>query len=166
MNKTGIFYGSSGGNTESMARKIAAKLGVDQKDVHDVASAKTEVLNGYDLLLLGSSTWGIGDLQDDWESFIKVLPSADWKGKKVALFGCGDAASYPDSFCDAVGKIYHVVKNLAPVIGFVSTQGYTFDTSEALIDDRFAGLLLDEENESHLSEQRIDSWISVLKEES
>ncbi|MDR0714756.1 MAG: flavodoxin [Bacteroidales bacterium] len=165
MNKTGIFYGSSNGNTQEAAKRIAAKLGVDQKDIHDVASVKAEKLNEYDVVLLGSSTWGIGDLQDDWEGFIKALPSADWTGKKVALFGCGDSASYSDSFCDAVGKIYRAVKDLATVIGSVPTEGYTFDASEALIDNRFVGLLLDEENENHLSEQRIDLWISGLKEE-
>jgi flavodoxin len=44
MSKIGIFYGSSGGNTEGIAKKIASKLGVGSADVRDVASAKANDL--------------------------------------------------------------------------------------------------------------------------
>lgn len=37
MKKTGIFYGSTTGTTESVARLIAEKLGVSPADVHDVS---------------------------------------------------------------------------------------------------------------------------------
>ncbi|MDR0729192.1 MAG: flavodoxin FldA [Prevotellaceae bacterium] len=162
MSKTGIFYGSSTGNTESVAKRIAAKLGVASGDIHDIGvAASTGKLRDYDILLLGSSTWGIGDLQDDWEGALNSLPAAV-AGKKVALFGCGDSASYPDSFCSAVGKLYAAVKDHATVVGFTDTAGYAFDGSEALVDDRFAGLLIDEDNESNLTEQRIEQWTEQL----
>ncbi|MDR3261456.1 MAG: flavodoxin domain-containing protein, partial [Tannerella sp.] len=70
MSKIGIFYGSSGGNTKEIATRIASKLGVVTADIQDVASAKANDLAPYDVLLFGSSTWGFGDLQDDWEGFI------------------------------------------------------------------------------------------------
>ncbi|MDR2361662.1 MAG: flavodoxin [Prevotellaceae bacterium] len=162
MSKTGIFYGSSSGNTESVAKRIAAKLGVASGDIYDIGVASsTGKLRDYDILLLGSSTWGIGDLQDDWEGVINLLPSAV-AGKKIALFGCGDSASYPDSFCSAVGKLYAAVKDHAVVIGFTGTDGYSFDASEALVDNRFVGLLIDEDNESNLTEQRIEQWAEQL----
>jgi flavodoxin I len=164
MGKIGIFYGSSSGNTESIAKRIAAKLDVASHDIYDVGSAKADKLSEYDVLLLGSSTWGIGDLQDDWEGIINVLPSVV-TGKKVALFGCGDSASYPDSFCSAVGKIYAAVKDCAVVVGFTDTAGYSFDASEAVVDGRFVGLLIDEDNESNLTEQRIEQWVTALKGE-
>ena len=63
--RTGIFYGSTTGMTESLAAKIAARTGVAQTDVHNVADASADEAEGYDLLLLGSSTWGCGELQDD-----------------------------------------------------------------------------------------------------
>ena len=56
--RTGIFYGSTTGMTESLAAKIAARTGVAQTDVHNVADASADEAEGYDLLLLGSSTWG------------------------------------------------------------------------------------------------------------
>ena len=163
MNKIGIFYGSSGGNTKDIAEKIASKLGVESTGIYDVASAKADDLKPYDILLFGSSTWGLGDLQDDWEDFLKILPAADLSGKKVALFGCGDSYSYSDTFCDAIGKIYQAIKDKTNVIGFTETADYSFDSSEAVVDNQFVGLAIDEDNESNLSEQRIDNWIEKIK---
>ncbi|MDR0733409.1 MAG: flavodoxin [Dysgonamonadaceae bacterium] len=163
MSKIGIFYGSSGGNTKHVAKNIAKKLGVGDGDVHDVAKAGASDLTQYDALLFGSSTWGLGDLQDDWGDFIQTVDNADLSGKKVALFGCGDSQSYPDTFCNAVGTIYHAVKDKAAVVGFTETDGYSFDESEAVADGRFVGLIIDEDNESNLTDERIDRWVAQLK---
>ena len=88
---TGIFFGSTTGTTESVAARIAERLGVAQADVHNVAAASVEDVKKYDLLLLGSSTWGSGELQDDWPGFLDKLGKEDLSGRRVALFGCGDA---------------------------------------------------------------------------
>ena len=37
MKKTGVFYGSTTGTTESVARMIANKLGISSGDVYDVS---------------------------------------------------------------------------------------------------------------------------------
>ncbi|GHT88090.1 flavodoxin [Bacteroidia bacterium] len=163
MSKIGIFYGTSGGNTKEIAEKIASKLGIAKEDIHDVASAKGNDLTPYDVLLFGSSTWNLGDLQDDWEDFIKVVGSADLSEKKVAIFGCGDSSTYSDTFCDAMGKIYQAVKDKTTVIAFTETTGYSFDSSESVVNDQFVGLAIDEDNESHLSETRIDNWVEKIK---
>jgi flavodoxin I len=162
MSKIGIFYGSSGGNTETVAKNIAKKLGVGDGDVHDVAKAGASDLTQYDTLLFGSSTWGLGDLQDDWEGFIKTVAETDLSGKKVALFGCGDSQSYPDTFCNAVGAIYRAVKDKATIIGFTETDGYSFGESEAAVNGQFVGLIIDEDNESNLTDERINRWIENL----
>jgi flavodoxin I len=163
MSKIGIFYGTSGGNTEGIAKKIASKLGVEAADIYDVASAKASDLVAYDTLLLGSSTWGAGDLQDDWDDFLKVVKAADLSAKKVALFGCGDSFSYSDTFCDAIGIIYRAIKDQTTVIGFTDTEGYSFDSSESVVNGQFVGLAIDEENESDLSDSRIDGWVEKIK---
>lgn len=163
MEKTAIFYGSSTGNTKDVAQDIAQKLNIT--DVFDVASAKADFTN-YDVLLFGTSTWGIGDLQDDWEGFIGKVASADLNGKKIALFGCGDSVSYSDSFCDAIGKIYDEIKDKGcTIIGKTSTDGYTFDSSESVVDGEFVGLPLDVDNESAQTNSRIDAWIEKIKSE-
>ncbi|MDR1676484.1 MAG: flavodoxin domain-containing protein, partial [Tannerella sp.] len=64
MSKIGIFYGSSGGNTEGVAKNIAKKLGVGAGDIYDAGKAGASDLTAYGVLLFGSSTWGLGDLQD------------------------------------------------------------------------------------------------------
>ena len=102
---TGIFFGSTTGTTESVAARIAERLGVAQADVHNVAAASVEDVKKYDLLLLGSSTWGSGELQDDWPGFLDKLGKEDLSGRRVALFGCGDAGVYSDTFCDAMAEI-------------------------------------------------------------
>lgn len=163
MANIGIYYGTTAGNTEDVAKEIAKKLNVSASDLHDVAKAGTD-FSKYDVILFGSSSYGMGDLQDDWESYIEKLKEVDLSGKKVALFGCGDSSSYSDTFCNAVGKIYESIKNNgAQFIGQVSTDGYTYDESESVIDGKFIGLVLDQDNEYDLTSERIDNWIAELE---
>ncbi len=73
MNKIGVFYGSTTGTTEDLARRIAEKLDVSSEHVFDVSKLTEALVNEYDVLVLGSSTWGAGELQDDWYDGVKVL---------------------------------------------------------------------------------------------
>ena len=96
------------------------------------------VIADNDNLILGTSTWGAGEVQDDWYDGIKVIKNSDLSGKTVALFGCGDSESYPDTFVGGMAEIYNAVKKAgANVIGAVATDGYTFDESESVVDDKF-----------------------------
>lgn len=163
MSKIGIYYGSTTGNTQEVAEEIAKKLNVDKANLHDVAKANTDY-SAYDVILFGSSTLGLGDLQDDWDDYIGKVKGADLNGKKVALFGCGDSSSYSDTFGDALAKIYEVVKGKGcDIIGKVSTEGYTYDSSESEIGGQFVGLLIDNDNESNLTDQRIAAWVEDIK---
>ena len=94
MKKTGVFYGSSTGTCEELANQIAEKLGVSSTDVHSVDKMTDDKIKEYEGLVLGTSTWGDGELQDDWYDGVKVLKSAGISKKFVALFGCGDSESY------------------------------------------------------------------------
>ena len=98
MNKIGVFYGSTTGTTEDLARRIAEKLDVPSAHIYDVSKLTEALVGEYDVLVLGSSTWGAGELQDDWYDGIKVLKKCDLSHKYVALFGCGDSDSYSDTF--------------------------------------------------------------------
>ncbi len=166
MSKIGVFYGSTTGTTEEIAGKVAAKLGVSSDNVFEV-SALTEALAGeYDVLVLGSSTWGSGELQDDWYDGVKVLKKCDLSHKSIALFGCGDSESYPDTFCDAIGIIFEELKDSkCKFCGATDTAGYTFDSSIAVVDGKFVGLPLDEVNESGETDARIEKWAEQVKQE-
>lgn len=163
MNKTCIIFGSSTGTCEELASRIAGKLGIDSSDVLEAASISPEQLDGYQNLILGTSTWGAGELQDDWYDGIAVIKKTNLSGKTVAIFGCGDSESYSDTFCGAMAELYNAAKEAgANVIGSVSTEGYTFDDSDAVIDGKFIGLPLDEVNEDNKTDERIDAWVSEI----
>ena len=137
MKKTVIIYGTSTGTCEDLAGRIGAKLGVD--NIINVTDMDDSVIADNDNLILGTSTWGAGEVQDDWYDGIKVIKNADLSGKTVALFGCGDSESYP------------------------ATDGYTFDESESVVDNKFVGLALDEVNEDGKTDERIDAWVAEIK---
>ncbi|MBO6117268.1 MAG: flavodoxin [Bacteroidales bacterium] len=165
MKKTCIIYGSTTGTCEGLASKIAEKLGIASQDVINVNDFKAEMLSLYDNLILGTSTWGAGDLQDDWYGGgLKILQSNDLTGKTVAIFGCGDSASYGDTFCGGMAELYDaVVSKGASVIGKVDADDYMFESSAAVINDEFVGLALDEDNEGDKTEARIDKWVEQIK---
>ncbi len=159
----GIFYGSSSGNTESLAKGIASKLGVAASDMFDVGRVSADKAAGYDMLLLGSSTWGLGELQDDWYGFIEKLKSQNLAGKKVALFGCGDSASYPETFCDAVGIIHgELAASGCTFVGEMDAAGYASTESMAFADGKVLGLLADDD-EPGKTEGRMAAWVEAVK---
>lgn len=166
MKKTGIFYGSTTGTTQKVAENIGKLMNVASSDIHNVANSAPSEVGKYDLLLLGTSTWGSGELQDDWSDFIAGLEVLDLKGKGIALFGCGDE-SMADTFCNAVGVLYDRLQNTgARFIGFYPAGCYTFEKSDAVSDGIGRGLLLDDVNHPELSADRIKGWVADVSKES
>lgn len=155
-----VIFGSDSGATRAVASRIAKRI---QGRAIDIATATAADFENCSLLVLGSPTYGAGDLQTDWEIHIDKLTGADLAGKKVALFGTGDQFGYPDSFVDAMGILYdHVVEKGATVVGFTETTGYDYTASKAERDGRFVGLALDEDGEASKTDKRIAAWISRL----
>jgi len=165
MAKIGIFYGSSTGNTEFIAEKIEKHLSDYDVEMFNVDSAGKEEVEKCDYLILGTSTWGVGDLQDDWESFLKILLETDISKKKTALFGLGDQEVYAESFVDALGILYKALKNKTKIVGQWPVSAYRFEDSTAVINKKFVGLPIDHDNEPNLSEERVAKWVELLKEE-
>jgi len=162
MSKIAIVYGSSSGATESVAQKIKSLVG--EADLYNVESTKIDQLKPYSFLIIGTSTTGVGDLQDDWESFLPQLSKVDWSGKKVALFGLGDSESFSDTFANGMGHIYNFIKDKVSVVGAVSTDGYTYEDSDSVVNNKFVGLALDEDNEYSQTDERVEKWIEDIKQ--
>ena len=161
MKSTIVIYGSSTGSCQSIAETIASKLGVEAVDVANISD---DTIASHDNLILGTSTWGAGEMQDDWYDGVKTLKSAGLSGKTVALFGCGDSESYSDTFCGGMKELHDAAVDAgANVLPGVSTEGYTFDDSEAVDGDKFVGLALDDVNEDDKTEARIDAWLEAIK---
>lgn len=163
MNKIAILYGSSSGNAESVANRIKDMFD-GKADVFDVGSVSIDEVKHYQYLILGSSTTGVGDLQDDWDSFLPTFSSKmDFTDKIVAIFGLGDSASFSDSFAESIFVLHDELKDKVKIVGEVSDEGYTYDDSLAVEDGKWLGLALDEDNEYDETEERLTKWIEQLK---
>lgn len=160
MSKTIVVYGSTTGTCESIAQTLGDQLGAEVINVSDLTANQ---LAEADNIVLGTSTWGAGELQDDWYDGVNVVKSANLSGKRVALFGCGDSASYSDTFCGGMKELYDAaVAAGATVVGAVPIDGYTFDDSDAVVDGQFVGLALDDVNEDDKTSERISAWLPAL----
>jgi len=160
-----IYYASSTGNTREVAQKIAEKLSKDVELI-DLGSNDFSEIDKYDSVIFGTPTWGDGNLQDDWEENWQEFEKLDLSSKTVALFGLGDQDSYGDYFVNAMGTIYEqAVKNGAKkIVGFTSTDGYDFSESKAVVDNQFVGLVIDEDNQSELTDERIAAWCDAIRD--
>lgn len=164
--KTAVFFGSTGGNTADAANRIRSVMRhhhpvhlYDIRECDDVM-----VFAPYDLILLGTSTWGNGELQVDWERFYPKLDSVSLEGKKIGLFGLGDQKYFGHVFVDALRLLHDKVLECgAEVIGLWPDEGYVYDQSRAVIEGRFVGLVLDEDNQEELTDQRIRKWCTQVR---
>lgn len=166
MSKIGIIYGSSTGNTEYIAEKIGAQFEGDYDvEIHNVDSVNKKDIEKFDYLILGTSTWGVGDMQDDWDDYINIFREADISKKKIALFGLGDQEVYSESFVDGLGLLFDIIKTKTNIVGAWPATDYRFNESAALKNKKFVGLVLDQENQADKSDERIKKWVEMLKKE-
>lgn len=172
MGNIGIFFGSDTGNTRKVAKSIHKKLGDVADAPVNVNKASADDLLKYDALILGTPTLGDGELPgltagaqaESWEEFLPQLRAKDFSGKTVALFGLGDQEGYGHEFVDALIFIYDVLKEGgANIVGAWPTDGYTFEASKSIVDDQFVGLVIDNDNQSELTDERIDAWLEQIK---
>ncbi len=162
MEKIGIFYGSTEGNTAEVVKKV--KKSMNNVDLHPVDAATPDDLAKYDILIFATSTWNIGELQEDWEDFIGFIDEVDFLGKRVAFIGVGDSECYPDTFADGIGIIHGRIANSgATFFGAWPIDDYNFETSRSVVDGKFLGLVIDEDNEPEKSDARIAAWTAQIK---
>ena len=159
-----IIYGSDTGATENVAKSIHQKIGEDKADLLEVNKISPDDFKKYSTILMGVPTWYIGELQSDWDYFFSDFEKIDFTGIKTSYFGLGDQLGYPDSFVDGIGILAKVVlKNGGEVFGSWSTEGYDFDESLGVNPDGdFYGLVVDDDNQHEMTEERIDKWLSQI----
>lgn len=157
--KTAIFYGSTTGTTEMVAGKVGELLGAEV-----LLATEIDRVEEYDFVIFATSTWGMGDLQDDWYEALDKLKTKNLSGKKVGLIGIGDQFGFGDTFVDGIGTIYEEIKDMGiNLVGKTSSDGYSFSGSKAVVDDEFVGLVIDENNQSELTDERINAWVEKVK---
>merc|ERR1719428_1365204 len=139
--------------------------------LNDIGEAEDDEIAGQDALIVGAPTWNTdaedcrsGTAWDDW--LYENMGNLDLKGKKVAIFGCGDQESYTDYYCDSAGELYDKFTEAGcTIFGKTSTDGYNHAASKAEVDGKFVGMMCDEDNQYDMSEDRAKAWVAQLKEE-
>ena len=169
MTKIGLFYGSNTGSTEMDAELIKKKfeeLKPDSVDLFNIGEVEVKKMEEYEFLIVGSPTWNIGELQDDWELKFSELDDLNMEGKMIAMFGVGDQFGYPDNYVDAIGIIgKKLAERGAELIGFTDASDYEFDNSLGVEDGIFLGLALDDDNQSEMTEERVEDWVEQIVDE-
>jgi len=168
--KIGIFYASAGGNTTQIAQALQDRFDIDDEDVIFMEEDYEDIeqFEDYDILFIGSSTWGQGDPHFEWVDPILELEDEkpDFSGKKVAFFGAGDGDKHGEHFCSALGKLHKTFTKLgASAIGFVDKSDYSYEASLSEIDGKLCGLCIDNHNEKDKTPQRIQAWLEQLESE-
>lgn len=158
-------FGATEQVAETVARSLANEFGVDVP-CRDAAWLDFAELQCADLIVVGSSTWNVGQLPCDWELRLEDLAALDLRGKFVALFGTGDRRGYPDTYLDALATIALALEPTGcTLVGAWSTAGYVFTASLAVRGDHFLGLALDEDNDPDLTHARVAAWCAQLASE-
>ncbi len=172
MAKIGLFFGTDTGKTRKVAKMIKNKFDDElmAKPVN-VNRANVDEFASFDYLILGTPTLGEGLLPglsadcegESWEEFLPQLEDADFSGKTIAIYGLGDQVGYADEFVDAMMELHEFFSERgAKVVGEWPNEGYEFEHSEALVDGKFVGLALDLDNQSGLTEERLNTWLAQI----
>lgn len=164
MKEFGIFYGSTTGTTAEIAQELGKLLNVPSGDIHDVADSAPSQLADYRTILIGSSTWGDGELQDDMYDFLDGAAALDLAGHRIALFGTGDE-TMSQTFCNAIGKMKDALKGTrAEFIGEYPATAYEFEHSYGETEGAvLPGLALDQTNRPDLTPKRMQAWVEIIK---
>jgi flavodoxin I len=166
MSKTAIIYSFNTKKTGKIAERIKEAFNDEKVEMVNAEEITEEQFLSFDHIIMGVATWFDGELPNYWDEFVPALEDMDLKGKKIALFGLGDQKGYPENFLDGVGIMAGILEEQgATLVGFTSTKGYTFESSEALRGEQFAGLAIDYENQGSMNKERVSSWVEQLTKE-
>lgn len=163
-----VVYGSTYGNTANAAERVAACLEARLKvpvPCLDVGAVPLAQLRAYGVWIAGVSTWNVGELQADWDVRIDEVAALDLRGTRVALFGAGDAAGYPDTFGDAVGLLADRLEAAgAMLFGALPVEAcpVAFEATLAQRGEDLVGLLLDYDDPDTEVEPLLESWCEQL----
>lgn len=169
MSKIAIFYGPVGGAVNRVADKIKTAIGEDKVEMVAVKDASVADLEKFDKIIFGASTvgkdtWDSEFSNNDWGKFLPEIGKINFADKTIAVFGLGDHITYAHGFVDHIGVVgKELMKNGATLVGKVSTDEYEFEESEAVIDDEFIGLPIDEDFEPELTDERVKVWVEAIK---
>lgn len=173
MKKIGLFFGTDSGTTRLIGKKIARLLGPELvAKPQNVNRITIRDMLQYPVLILGTPSYGDGILPGkttgvqagSWEEFLPQLQAVDLSDKLIAIYGLGDQEKYSEHFADSLMLLYRALKKQgANIIGEWSTEGYQFEQSKSVVDNKFVGLVIDNGFQGLLTDKRIKTWLDQIK---
>ncbi len=164
MKKTALIYSFKSNKTKRIAEKIAGEFSEGEITKVNADTLTEEEFLSFDNYILGVPTWFDGELPIYWDEWIPALEEMDLKGKTFAVFGLGDQKGYPENFADGTGIMAKYITDCGgKLIGSTSAEGYTFESSAALDNGKFLGLVIDQENQPRMTPERVKKWVADIK---
>jgi len=165
MPKIGIFYATISKSTKKVAELIASSLNVPDNDVYNLIDIESvDIMLNYDLLILGSPTYGKGDCHYLWRETFKEMKAHNFQHIYFAIFSLGDQVYHSKTFAGAITKMNAALQEQkTTMVGGWSAEGYEFTNSPIVVDnENFSGLVIDEKNQSQLTKSRVIKWCQQL----
>jgi flavodoxin I len=168
MAKVGLFFGTDTGNTRKIAKMMKKYFSDDDAiEIMNVSKeGSKDAFMGYDKIIFGMPTLGDGELENSVKDFLDEIDGEDLSGKTIALYGLGDQEGYGHEFLDGMAIIYDTFDGMgAKLIGRWPTSGYKFSASQAVQDDEFICLAIDNDNQADLNKERVEKWLELVRAE-
>jgi flavodoxin I len=166
METVAVFFSFHSNKTAKIGKHIAESFGEGNASVINAEQADSLSFLPFKNIILGVPTWFDGELPNYWDELVPAIEEMELNGKRFAIYGLGDQKGYPENFNDGVGIMAQILeKQGAEIIGFTSSEEYSFESSLALRGMQFCGLCLDQENQARLTNKRIENWVEQLKKE-
>jgi len=161
-----IVYTTTTGNTQYVAELLQQAFPAGTTELMQLAQLDQLSIKLCKAMVCCVSTWGRGEMQDDWDLSASRITSLCLDGLPFAVLGLGDQRTYPERFADGAGILVDALLASGGVLyGKTATGGYSFVASKAMRDNRFVGLMIDEDNQHPLTADRIASWVRQLQKE-
>lgn len=161
--KKAIIYSFNTTRTRAVAETMLPLLGEFDTELMNIEDMEASDFLRFDMIICGVPTWFDGELPVYWDEWLPAIKEMDFSGKKVAIFGLADQIRFPENFADAVGILARAFRERgAEIIGSTENLGYRFGSSKALENNRFLGLILDEDNQPGLTAGRLNDWIGQI----
>ncbi len=161
--KIALIYSKHSEHTAGVAEMIKKEMADKEYTEVNVEDASFDEILNYDFLILGTSTWFDGELPNYWDEYLPGLEDFDFSGKKLALFGLGNQADFPENYQDAIGLLANFFESRgASVIGQTSIEGYEFENSAAVKNNKFCGLAIDSSFDEKTKAALVAIWIQQI----
>lgn len=133
-----VVYASGSGNTKALTDQIVNRLGGYVK-VFDVKDVDVTKLVNFDVLIVGSYTWGDGDLPVRMKKFYERLETVDISHMKTAVFGTGETGYF--HYCRAVDMLRDMLFAKSEKLLVTLKVEQMFSESDVPRIDRFAEIV-------------------------